>query len=210
MGDGRRDLCAEPFSRNDNAARERRIQFFGAKPTVSGPPTDGQPGRKRLEMRRPATRDGSAALRAHEERTVASPNHSAARTTCLANWGPTLEMSGSLKRAKRALGCPLDRRVRCLRRVHVAFWQPKRSDATLRGRTRRRLHRALTSALRYSAGPRAAPSIEFLHGAVTWTCNALQTARRHYRRALRLRRSDGTARRRGTDLNCIQRATRPK
>ena len=32
---------------------------------------------------------GSATLRAQDELTVAGPDHSAARTTCFTNWGPT-------------------------------------------------------------------------------------------------------------------------
>ena len=93
------------------------FELLGDKLTVSGPPTDGQPGCERLEMRPPTTRVGCPTLRAQEERTVARLDHSAARTTCLANWGPTFDMSGSRKCAKRACGCPLDggvrRRHRC-------------------------------------------------------------------------------------------------
>ena len=115
-GDGRRDLGAGPLSRNADAARDQRIHFFGDKLTVSGPPTDGQPGRERLETA--LQRDGSATLRAHEERTVAGLDHSAARTTCLTNWGPTFDMSGGPKGAKRPLERPLDGGVRRQREPH--------------------------------------------------------------------------------------------
>ena len=99
------------LSRIANAARERRIQFFGAKLTVSGPPTDGQPGGECFETRPLATRSEDVNLRAPEERTGDSLDHSATRTSYLTNWGPTLEMSGGLKRAQHALERPLDRRV---------------------------------------------------------------------------------------------------
>ena len=58
------------------------------------------------------TRGGDANLRAQEERTAAGPDRSAARTTYLTNWGPTFDMSGGPKGAKRPLGRPLDGGVR--------------------------------------------------------------------------------------------------
>src|SRR5450432_1011907 len=79
---------------------------------VSGPPTDGQPGCEYLVTRLRATRSEDANLRAQEERTVAGLDHRAARTTYLANWGPTFDMSGGPKGAKRPLGRPLDGGVR--------------------------------------------------------------------------------------------------
>ena len=45
----------------------------------------------------------------------------------------TFDMSGGPKGAKRPLERPLDGGVRCLRPVHGAFWQPKRSNATCAG-----------------------------------------------------------------------------
>ena len=106
----RRDLGAEPNSRNAYAARDQRIHFFGGKLTVSGPPTDGQPGCECLETRLHATRSGDANLRALEERTIAGLNHSATRTTCLTNWGPTFDMSGDQN--AQHFGRPLDGGVR--------------------------------------------------------------------------------------------------
>ena len=122
MGDGRRDLCVEPLSRNGDAARERRIQFLGDKLTVSGPPTDGQPGCECFEMRPLATRSENANLRAPEERTGAGLDHSATRTSCLTNWGPTFDMSGGPKGAKRPLERPLDGNAKGL----PTFWHRRR------------------------------------------------------------------------------------
>ena len=85
--------------------------FLGDRLTVSGPPTDGQPGGECFETRPAATRNADVNLRAQEKATGAGPAHSAARTTCFTIWGPTLEMSGGLKRAQHALERPLDRRV---------------------------------------------------------------------------------------------------
>jgi len=122
-------------------------------PTVSGPPTDGRLGRERLEIRRAATRDGSAGLRAHEERAVSSLDHSATRTTCLTNWGPTFDMSGGPKDAKRPLGRPLDGGVRphrsdsasCVPRPANAPAKPRRSQACTRGDSTTALRKALAS-----------------------------------------------------------------
>ena len=92
--------------------RDHCIHLLGDKLTVSRQPTDGQPGRKCIETRHFATRNADANLRAREDRMATGLDHSATRTTCLTNWGPTLEMSGGLKGAKQPLERPLDRRVR--------------------------------------------------------------------------------------------------
>jgi len=55
-------------------------------------------------------------------------------------WDLTFDMSGGGQAAKLSGRRPLDGGVRCLRSDHGAFWQPECSDATLRGRTRRRPH----------------------------------------------------------------------
>ena len=77
------------FRTPPNAARDQRIHFLGKKLTVSGPPTDGQPDRDASRHDCRQTRGGDANLQAPEERTGAGLDHSAARTSCLTNWGPT-------------------------------------------------------------------------------------------------------------------------
>ena len=83
-------------------------------------------------------------------------------------WRLTFDMSGGPKGAKRPLERPLDGGVRCLRPLHDAFWQPERTDATLRGRIRRRQHRPQTLALRYPAGPRAAVTNKVCDTPLPW------------------------------------------
>ena len=98
--------------RKAHATRDQRIYFSGDTPTVSGPPTDGQPGRECLVTRLQATRIGDAKLPMLEERSGASLDHSATRTSCLTNGGPTFDMSGGPTGAKRPLERPLDGGVR--------------------------------------------------------------------------------------------------
>ncbi len=96
------------FGTPPTAARDQGIHFFGDKLTVSGPPTDGQPGCEGLVTRMSSTPRAAANLQAQEERTTARLDYSATRTSCLTNWGPTFDMSGGPKGAKRPLGRPLD------------------------------------------------------------------------------------------------------
>ena len=110
--DGQHNACAEPLSRTTHAAEDQRIQVLGDEVTVSGPPTDGQPGQERLEKPLLATRSENANSRAQGRRTAAGLDHGDTSTTCPTNWGLTLEMSGGIKRAQHALERPLDRRVR--------------------------------------------------------------------------------------------------
>ena len=97
-----------------HAAQDQRIQVLGDKVTVSGPPTDAQPGQKRLDKPLLATRSENTNSRAHEGSTAAGLDHSATRTSCLTTWGLTFDMSGGPKGAKRPLERPLDGGVRCL------------------------------------------------------------------------------------------------
>ena len=95
-----------------HAAQDQRIQVLGDKVTVSGPPTDAQPGQKRLDKPLLATRSENTNSRAHEGSTAAGLDHSAARTSCLTTWGLTFDMSGSRRQAQPAGGCPLNGMVR--------------------------------------------------------------------------------------------------
>ncbi len=101
------------FGTPPTAARGQGIHFFGDKLTVSGPPTDGQPGCEGLVTMRNSARRPAANLQALEERTTAGLDYSATRTSCLTNWGPTFDMSGGGQAAKLAGRRPLDGGVRC-------------------------------------------------------------------------------------------------
>jgi hypothetical protein len=68
-----------------------------------------------------STPRAAANLQAQEERTTARLDYSATRTSCLTNWGPTFDMSGGPKGAKRPLGRPLDGGVRRQRENSYGF-----------------------------------------------------------------------------------------